>query len=419
MKGRIRKQRENDRESKRAQRNNKGLEISSDRNETNFRFLAFQPISLTLQDPKPFKLSIQQMPCCISLRNLNVDDVVQRTKGGMFIVIDFSLKNETDMIRATNRGLGLIEDFLSAVSLAEGAMFSEVEPIQIIRYEKAKKQRYSMIHYLNLSLKHFYKPISTATLLEIRSLLAHWDGLDSGKRLRRAARQFQKAKNTRDVLLAFQHAYMGLEAMDKPLADAQRIPSGVEEIKGKCDHCGKEYVKKRSALAGVQSYIYGDFHRGTDSSERREEWKKINELRHILFHSLQDTDEFVQRVETALPAAMHYLHDSICCMSHSHSLESNRFELFRGVIRHVFRGQFSSPPIGAIDKWIPLFEVKVGSWKPHPEFGSVPEFSSKNNGIKDLEIAAFYLAGQIDTASESDLKLAHMAHNSKKEPMQH
>jgi hypothetical protein len=32
--------------------------------QTQFRLLAFQPLSLTLEDPRPFELSIQNIPLC-------------------------------------------------------------------------------------------------------------------------------------------------------------------------------------------------------------------------------------------------------------------------------------------------------------------------------------------------------------------
>lgn len=404
------KEKEKDGEQKKVPKNKKRPKARRKRNETKFRLYAFQHKSLTLQDPKPIKLSINRIPCSIFLRNLNNDEAIQRTEGGMFITIDFVLKNESDLIRATNQGLSLIEDFLSGVSLVEGAVFGDVEPVQIIRYEKSRKQKYSMIHFLDLSLKHFYKAISSSTLQEIKSILAHWDGLDSGKRLRRAARQFHKAKNTRDTLTAFQHAYIGLEAMERPLADAQNIPPGVEEIKGKCHRCGQEYIRKRSVLAGVRSYICGNMHQEASTPVRRKEWKRINGLRHDVFHNLKDDDELMKEAEIALPAAMHFLHDSICCMSHSHSLEANKFGLFRGVTRHVFIGVFSSPKLGPIDRWVPLFDSKIGSWRRHSKFEWVPEFIYANKGIKDLQISACYLKGQIYTARESDLKPLGVEH---------
>ena len=120
---------------------------------------------------------------------------------------------------------------------------------------------------------------------------------------------------------------MGLEALEKPLANALNIPVGVEEIKGKCDNCGVDYTRKKTVLAGVRAYICGDFHPETSLPERRKEWRKINTLRQNLFHSLRDIDRLEDNAQAVLPAAMHYLHDAICCMSHSHHLESLKFEM--------------------------------------------------------------------------------------------
>jgi hypothetical protein len=157
--------------------------------------------------------------------------MAQNTYGGMFVTIDFSLVCENDLLRATQKGLDLVEDFFSGLSLVEGAIFRESQPFQIIRIEKEPPHKYSMIHFLDISMRQWHKPISSVTIYEIRKLLAHWDGLDSGKRLRRAARQFNKAKGIANVLTAFQHAYMGLEALEKPLANKLNIPAGVRNYR--------------------------------------------------------------------------------------------------------------------------------------------------------------------------------------------
>lgn len=384
--------------------------IESSAGATQYRLFAYQPISLTLEKAKPLNLIIQKIPCQLALRNIHDEKMAQNTHGGMFVTLDFSLTNENDLLRATQKGIDLINDFFSGVSLVEGAIFNDTRPIQIIRIEKEPPPKYRIIHFLDISLRHWHKPISKKRINEIQSILAHWDGLDGGKRLRRAARQFHKSKGVEDVLTAFQHAYMGLEAMEKPLANALNISPGVEEVKGRCNNCSAEYTRKRTVLAGVRAYICGDRHPETSDPERRREWKEINDLRTDLFHSLEDIDTLEDKACKVLPAAMHYLHDSICCMSHSHHLESPRFELYRGVHQFMLLGQFSTPDIGPLKQWRPFLEVKTGSWAEHPRYGLVPRFSIHNHGVKDLELTQGFLELPLGTASENDIVFADVEH---------
>ena len=155
-----------------------------------FRLLAFQPLSLVLELPCPFELSIQNISCHIALRPAHSDKAAQLTHGGTYIVIEFSTEESLDLLPATQKGLDLIEDFLSALCLVEGASFRPVEPIQIISADKKVSRKYTLVHFFNLSMNHWHRPISQETFRSIKSILAHWDGLESGKRLRRAALQF-------------------------------------------------------------------------------------------------------------------------------------------------------------------------------------------------------------------------------------
>ena len=368
-----------------------------------FRLLAFQPLSLALDDSRPFELSIQKIPCRFALQPVHSDPAVQRVQGGTFVAIEFSLKNVTDMLVATQKGLNLIEDFLSGVSLVEGTTFRDVEPVQIVSTEQEPEKKYKLIRFLPLSMHHWDRPISNDTIETVRGLLAHWDGLDSGKRMRRAARQYHKAIGTDNDLAAFQHAYMGLEALEKPLADVMNIPPGVEELRGQCDKCGAEYIRKRTVLAGVRAYVCGALHPETAPSERRQEWKEINNLRQELFHSLKDSTKLEQEARRVGPAAMHHLHDAICCLSHAHSLESNNFKLVRGIRRILLLGRFRSSDLGLLDQWRPLLDVEDGYWVNHPQYGFIPEFRINNPGIKDLEAVFFWLNAPLKSATEDNL----------------
>lgn len=376
-----------------------------------FRLLAIQPLSLTLEVPKPFELSIQNINCRFGLRPVHSDECSQLTHGGTFIVVEFSLGRTIDFLAATQKGLDLIEDFFAAVSLIVGAPFRDVEPVQIMCIDQAIPQQYTFVRFLDLAMHHWHRPISQETIQDVGSLLSHWDGLESGKRLRRAARQFQKAIGTDDDLAAFQYSYMGLEAIEKPLADVMNIPPGAEELEGQCEKCGAKYTRRRTVLAGVRAYVSGAFHPDTATPERKREWKEINDLRHTIFHSLQDNQKLEEKVLSALPAAMHHLHDAVCCLSHSHSLESPTFELARGMNSLVFIGRFSAVGLGPLEKWSPLLDVEHGYWVSHPKFGFVPRFKMHNPGLENFGGIFYWLNTSLRRATIDNLVPANWEDN--------
>ena len=166
-----------------------------------FRFVALQPLSLAVEDSRSFALSIQNIPCRFALRPLHSDGASQRTHGGTLLAIDFSLANETDLLDATRTGLDLVEDFLSAVSLIEGATFCDAEPIQIVCSDHASGGEHPFLYFLKLSMFRWDSLISNATIQTVRDLLSHWDGLDSGNRLRRAAHSSVKPSEPKTTLL--------------------------------------------------------------------------------------------------------------------------------------------------------------------------------------------------------------------------
>ena len=299
------------------------------------------------------------------------------------------------------------------MSLVEGATFREVEPIQIINIDQTtvKAQGYTFVHFLNLAMNHWHKPISKEMFLAAQGILAHWDGLESGKRLRRAARLFQKAMGTDDALTAFQHAYMGLEAIEKPLADTMGIPAGVEEVEGHCDKCGEKYVRKRTTLAAVRAYVTGAIHPTGSIPEKKEEWKEINDFRHGIFHSLQDSEKLEPKAPYVLPAVMHHLHDAVCCLSHSHDLESNTFELVRGMARLVFIGAFRAAKLEPIVDCKPLLKVEPGYWVPHPQYHFVPRFKIESPALDDFGGVFCWLKGSLRNVTSDNLVLTNFEEN--------
>jgi len=368
-----------------------------------FRLLAFQPLSLSLDFSMPFELSIQNIKCRFALRPAHSDKVSQLTQGGTFVVIEFSTEKLTDLFPATQIGLDLIDDFFAALSLVEGATFQDVKPIQIMVVDQIVQGEFVFMHFLNLSMNHWHKPISKEAFRHIQGILAHWDGLDSGKRLRRAARQFQKAIGTDDGLLSFQHAYMGLEAIEKPLADVMNISPGVEEIEGHCEKCGEKYTRKRTMLAGVRAYVSGAIHPEGFVPAKKREWKEINDFRHNMFHSLQDHKKLELKVRNVLPAAMHHLHDAICCLSHSHDLESSIFKLPGEMRPLVFIGKFNSSKLEPLEECQALIEFEPGYWVPHHQHGFVPRFKMQNPGHDNLGGYFFWLDKPLKNATKENL----------------
>ena len=372
---------------------------------TSFRLLAYQPLSLSLELSLPFELSIQNVQCRFALRPAHTDESLQRTQGGTLINVEFSTKEPLDIFAATQDGLELVEDFFTAMSLVEGATFREVEPIQTINIDQTAvtAQQYTFVHFLDLSMNHWHKPISKEMFQAVQGILAHWDGLESGKRLRRAARQFYKAIKMDDALTAFQHSYMGLEAIEKPLADIMGIPAGEEEVEGHCDKCGEKYVRKRTMLAAVRAYVTGAIHPKDSIPDKKREWKEINDFRHDIFHSLQDSEKLESKAPNVLTAAMHHLHDAICCLSHSHDLESNMFELVRGMARIVFIGSFRAANLDPIESCQKLLKAKPGFWVPHPQYHFVPRFKIESPALDDFEGVFCWLKGSLRNVTSDNL----------------
>ena len=277
-----------------------------------------------------------------------------------------------------------------------------LEPMQTVRVESASQCTF--IRYLPLSYNHWDKQISPSTINHARHLVAHWDGLDTGARLRRAARQYCQAIGETDDLLAFQYAYVGLEAMEKPLATTTKLEPGVEIVTGQCEHCKVTYKRRKTMLSGVRAYVRGDFHPDTASSERAAEWKEMNDLRQQLFHGLIDRKELEDRTQAILPAVMHNLHDAIYCQSHSHGLESSKFALVRRAHRFVLMGTFSAG-LESLERWTPLLGMIEPRWVKDDRFEFlIPEFPLNNPGIPDLQVGFFLLQEPLSSASEAHLR---------------
>ena len=243
----------------------------------------------------------------------------------------------------------------------------------------------------NLPVLHWGKPISGADIAKVKHLLAHWDGLDDGHRLRRAALQYREAIGTADDASAFQEAYMGLEAMEPPLAKAIGLTPGTEEVKGKCESCGHEFTRKRTTLVGVRAFVLDAPDVSQAEPDRAKDWKLINKLRTDLVHGLTDQDALEDRPHRALLAAMHHLHAAICLTSHAKELVTDKFLLARGGPTYVIWGAYTGASWGPLHEWGQALEFSEFSWVAHEQYGHVPQISFKNEGIKNLQLGVAQL----------------------------
>lgn len=238
-----------------------------------YRILARQPLSIEIGLGSCIEgLSIQGVECRIAIRPVHVEEVHQRELGGSFLVVEFERERDADLLVAARAGFELIEDFLSAITVVSGSTFSPSMLVQVARLTSAKEKNCEFLQFPRLPAHQWHEVISESMLRSARSLLAHWDGLESGKRLRRAARRYRDAAGTLDDIAAFQQAYVGLEAMEPPLAKMAGLTPSTEEVKGSCQHCGGQFTRKRTSLVGVRAFILGDFDTGKVGGQRKADW---------------------------------------------------------------------------------------------------------------------------------------------------
>ena len=144
---------------------------------------------------------------------------------------------------------------------------------------------------------------------------------------------------------------------------------------------------------------------------KKQEWKEINDFRHNIFHSLQDHKKLELKVRNVLPAAMHHLHDAICCLSHSHDLESSIFKLPGEMRPLVFIGKFNSSKLEPLEECQALIEFEPGYWVPHPQHGFVPRFKMQNPGHDNLGGYFFWLDKPLKDATKDNLVPASFEDN--------
>ena len=324
------------------------------------------------------------------------------------IAVEYEAETTHDLIAAARVGLELIDDFLSAITVVSGTTFGTSEVVQVARRDPGKKLNCEFMQILPLPLRHWHERISEDNLNSARRLLAHWDGLENGHRLRRAARSYRSAAGVADSVSAFLEAHMGLEALEKPLALHAGLTPGSEEVEGSCEHCGHKYTRKRTTLVGVRAYVHGSVDGDTADQDRKSDWKLISKLRTDLTHGLVDEDELGQRPDRALLSSMHYLHSAICTCSHAYDLDAERYVLARGGVVYVLLGRYSAPVWTSLLKWDRVIATRDFTWVSHDVNEFVPELGLLNDGVQDLQVGFGRLNQPMSIATMSDISRVEM-----------
>ncbi len=371
-----------------------------------YRVLARQEHSVGLQEPLSFPITVGQYDCKVFFKPSQDDPSLQRGLGSADIQIEFEA-SETDVIRIAALGVSLIEDVLAGLAVVTGVPFGVVALVHLVDITDATSTPFLFL--LTPRHAHSDAPVPASSIAHLQSMLAHWDHLPKGDRLRRAAQLYWRMLREEDDVLSFQEAYMGLEALEPPLATQIGVTAGAEETTGKCGECGFVYTVRKTVLNGVRAYIRGEKHPEVASSPEREtEWKQINKLRHDLFHSLTDVDKIRAKAFAALPPAAHYLHDAICCLSHTHDLESPTYRMRRGAKHVVLIGAVDPGIQDTLEECRPILTLKDAKWEPHPEHGFVPLFNIVTDRA-GAEIGGnwYWLRKPLDLATETDLDPAN------------
>jgi len=154
-----------------------------------YRILVRQPLSIELDAKELFQLSVQGVDCSLSIRPEQEDAAAQHETGGAILAIEFEQGLNLDLIGVARIGLELVEDFLSALSVVSGMTFERCQLVQVAVLTSSPKSNCEFIQFNPLPLKHWHEPVTDTALKRAQSLVAHWDYLDTGKRLRRAAQR--------------------------------------------------------------------------------------------------------------------------------------------------------------------------------------------------------------------------------------
>lgn len=392
-------------------RKNRKMGGKTSRRLATFRVLVKQALSIDVSK-RVEDIEIQGVKCRIAIKPAHGDLATQRELGGSTLAVEFEEALDFDLVMAARNGFELIEDFLSAITVVSGTTFAPSEIVQVARLGDGRKNNCDFVQFLPLSVRHWHQEISDDKLRSARKLLAHWDGLENGHRLRRAARRYRFASGTMDDVSAFLEAYTGLEAMEKPLATAAGLPPGSEEVKGSCAECGHGYVRKRTALVGVRAFVHRTVELEKADEHHASDWKLMNNLRNDLTHGLVDENQLKERPINALTAAMHYLHDAICNCSHCTELASAQYKLARGPVEFVLVGRYTVSSWPALEDWSQILERPAFKWVRHTDYRDlIPELHFHFEGHEDLGVWPGRMRKPLAVASMEDIGPQNYEHD--------
>lgn len=369
-----------------------------------YRVLAYQPLSVNIDPQDLGVFSIQGTLCRIAIRVVHDEKPMQLRAGGSTLAIEFKADPNDDLIVVARRGLALLEDFLSAIAVVAGATFASSELVQVARKGGEKADLCEFLIFKKLPLKHWSEPITKERIATARHLLAHWDGLEVGHRLRRAALQYREAIGNPDDCSAFQEAYIGLETMEPALAKMAGLTAGTEEVKGKCDACGAVFTRKRTTLVGVRAFVLNDLDPSSAEAGRATDWKLLNGLRNDLMHGLEDPGNLGERAHKGLLACMHHLHAAICAASHANEMIAERYRLARGGPVYLLAGVYTAATWPAMDDWGLVVAIEEFTWVPHDQYGFVPQLSFKNSGLKNLQLGVLAITEPLSFATMKSVR---------------
>lgn len=369
-----------------------------------YRMLVHQPIAVAVEWKEPFQVRPPTGHPLAHIRQRNTDLLTQHREGGTQLALEF-MSDQTDLMRTTHEGLELADDIFSALALSTGAPFQPCAPLYIEAVTSAPEV--PLASFFGIEGLTWSAKVGADQIKLIQRAFRHWEALESGDRFRRAVRRYRQAIGREDWLEAFQDAYMGLEALEKPIAQELNVPRGHESVEGKCEHCGASYKRKRTVLSGIRAYICGNPDGNIPdeaTKERIKEWKQLSGLRNKIVHGLEELSKLEAQAHEALPAALHYLHDTACHLIHAHELETVDYSYGRFTLSRIVAtgGATKGRPECALEAWEPLMEIHPGRWVQYEKW-IVPEFTITSKA-GDIEVAFFTLTKPLSDASEEDLE---------------
>jgi hypothetical protein len=361
--------------------------------------LAFQPLALTV-DPtivQPFRIYPDAALPRVAIEPTHWSARDRMLHGGCRVMVEFESQT-VDLLRVAQEGMEWIEDVLAALTVSGSYPARHSNPIELLETTDGVESKQFLL-FVDAERRAWQSHIGTPDIDFLRGAAIHWRELETGRRLRRAARRYAQALGEPDQLAAFQLAYQGLESLEKPLALERGLTPGTEITAGACATCGSTFERKKSALVGVRALVHGEFH-GGKTTERIDEWKRMSKLRSDLVHSLEDPESVADDAENILPATMHYLHDACAHLAHAHDLESARYAMPVAAPRRlVARGEYTGAPSGPL---VPLLTPSKASWVQHGgEF--VPQFGVERKGGDEVGAFWYTLSKPLAAATEADL----------------